>query len=102
MWENLKNNHFFISAQTGEGMKELEDFFLKHVRGSEAGFHLPRRYKHLKEIDQCIQRTLNLSGQPELLSFELKDVLIHTQDLLGEKIDPDVLSEIFQQFCIGK
>ena len=101
-----KENSYFISAQTGEGIENLKPLFLKHLEKGVSAVYLPRHYNHLKQALGHIQKTLKLLEKEtiplELIAFELKGVLRNIQSVLGQEINVDVLDQIFSQFCIGK
>ncbi len=97
---------FFISAQSGEGIEPLLDFFLTCLNRGVEAVCLPRHYDHLKQTQKQIQNTVDLlEREPdsiELIAFELKGALKNIQSILGQDINVDVLNQIFSQFCIGK
>ena len=101
-----KENPYFISAQTGEGIENLKSLFLKYMEKGVSAVYLPRHYDHLKQALEHIQKALELLEKEtvplELIAFELKGFLKNIQSILGQEINVDVLDQIFSQFCIGK
>ncbi len=101
-----KENPYFISAQTGEGLENLKLLFLKQLEKGVEAVCLPRHYDHLKQAQEHIKKTMNLLEKNpvslEFIAFELKGVLKNIQSILGQDINVDVLNQIFSQFCIGK
>lgn len=107
VYEQLKHKQtFYISAQTGENVQDIENFFHEQLKNGETAVYLPRHYRHLLKALYHIERTQKLMNSShehlDLISFELKEVLKHIQNILGENVNVDVIDEIFQQFCIGK
>jgi len=105
-YNKFNEKTFFISARTGEGIEELKKFFLEQVHGEVDALHLPRHLFHLKQADSSLQKLEQFfkekNPQLELISIELRVVLKNIQNLLGEEVNPDILDQIFSQFCIGK
>ena len=96
----------FISAKKGEGLLLFEELFLESFKKGEGAVFLPRHKKLLLEAGSFLNAAEKLAGKPnleaELLAFELKEALKSVQNILGEDVSIDVVSEIFEQFCIGK
>lgn len=64
-----------------------------------------RHYEALTHAQQAIRRvqlglSTNLSG--DLISQDLRECIFHLSDIIGEVTNNEVLSTIFNNFCIGK
>lgn len=99
-----KHKTFFISAIQSEGIETIEEFLVNQMKGGESSIHLERHYELLLQASSYIEKAKNLSclDSSELIAFELREVSKYLQMLLGETVDADVLSKIFEKFCIGK
>ena len=103
----LKNEKvFFASARSGEGVLELKDFFLKKTNSQSHAINSPRHYLNLKQAGERLLAAQKELSEPrprlELAAFEFKEALKDIQSILGQEAGEDVLTKIFQQFCIGK
>ncbi len=99
-----------ISAKTGEGLDLLEaevarrltseyveyrSFFISDIRVTGL---LERATSLIAEI-----RDLVKSGEPpEILAFEIQELIDTLMEITGEITPDDVLNSIFSRFCIGK
>jgi tRNA modification GTPase len=97
--------NLWVSAQTGEGLENLERAILKHLGWGahvEPGF-LPRD-RHISSLRVAQKHMqLALSAQQEELFAEDLRLSQRALDLiLGEFVSDDLLGEIFSRFCIGK
>jgi tRNA modification GTPase len=98
-----------FSAKTGAGLRELEKFLADIVKNE---FTLPLANSFIADIRivQLLESALagmesviELSGeQPEIMAFELQEVLNKLGEITGEISADDVLDSIFSRFCIGK
>ncbi|MCQ2353150.1 MAG: tRNA uridine-5-carboxymethylaminomethyl(34) synthesis GTPase MnmE [Victivallaceae bacterium] len=98
-----------ISAATGEGIESLLDAFAEKVFGSRH-FDVPQvalnsRCAALLEeakgnLDAAIARFQE--GDFELAAEELAFAGRQVGMAVGKTVDPDILDEVFRNFCIGK
>jgi tRNA modification GTPase len=99
-----------ISAQTGEGIKKLQDLVSQKIQqlfASQASlFALNQRqrlllqdfFTHLK----LLHKKFKQQAASEILVFELREMLQNLANLLGRDLQDEVLSNVFSKFCIGK
>ena len=100
-----------ISAQTGEGIKEIEDLVRKtydELGSSHAQEVLLTNQRHvdhlstaLTKIDRCIE--LSRAGvsleEPSLL---LRTALEELGEITGDSVSDTLVDTIFSRFCVGK
>ena len=109
---NLLNHPFVaISAKHGTGIETLEQAIyeaadIATLADSDFIVTNARHYDALTRAQQSIQRVIDglqmqLSG--DLLSEDLRDVLNILSEITGGQITtPEVLGNIFKNFCVGK
>jgi tRNA modification GTPase len=100
-----------VSILKEEGLGELEariEAALLADMGHDAGTVLTinaRQNATLQRAAEAIDRTLELLRNAqglELVSIELRDALHELAEVIGETDNEDVLTRLFQNFCIGK
>jgi tRNA modification GTPase len=98
-----------VSAKEGSGIDALLDLIRDLLVGSTcADDMLLSNARHDALLRQCLDhvrqagRSMAQTGYVELAAAELHDGLHCIDEILGERIDQEVLSRIFSQFCIGK
>lgn len=100
-----------MSAKTQYGLSQLEKILLRaanlpHLDDSSVIVTNIRHYNALTHARTCIQRVINgikqqISG--DILAEDLKLCINDLAEITGTAITPtEVLSNIFQHFCIGK
>ena len=99
-----------VSAKTGSGFKTLEkaigDMISKEFTGFKNSFIADARIisilekagSGVKEIMLLLKR----GELPEIVAFELSELMDILSGITGEVTDDDVLGSIFSRFCIGK
>jgi tRNA modification GTPase len=101
----------FVSAKSGEGLDELErriEAALVGAMKDETETVLTinaRQDAALQRAAAALDRALDvLRGELglELVSIELREALLELADVIGETTNEDVLTRLFQNFCIGK
>ncbi len=99
-----------ISALRGDGIdnlqQELETICINGF--TDETLHLTPNLRQA----ECLRRALDAATEalsllqtgapPEIVSIELQEALRSVSHVTGDSVDPDVLAEIFQTFCIGK
>jgi len=107
---NNTASEIYVSALKMRGISNLKKAILKKLNVEKipnklSGISTPRQY-------ECIRNSLHsldlankiiMSGiQLELICFELENVLININSLLGINTDETVLNSMFDSFCVGK
>jgi len=107
---SLPADAIFISALTGEGIGELEtkiEAVLVADVADETETVLTinaRQNATLQRAAKALERSLEaLRGSGlEIVSIELREVLHDLAEVIGETSNEDILTRLFQNFCIGK
>lgn len=112
--EKLSSGVFYVSAKTGEGIKELKEIILKKLLSDFSlsddkahEFILSKRQTQLlKELNNDLLRiTASIEqGDPiDAVSYLLRQVLLLINIILGkEENNDETIEEVFSRFCIGK
>jgi tRNA modification GTPase len=107
----LPANAIFLSALKGEGLDDLEakiEVALGADVADETETALTinaRQNATLQRAAESLGRALEaLQGELglELVSVELRDALRDLAEVIGETDNEDILTRLFQNFCIGK
>ncbi|MGN1393771.1 MAG: tRNA uridine-5-carboxymethylaminomethyl(34) synthesis GTPase MnmE [Succinivibrionaceae bacterium] len=101
--------HISISAKNNIGIDELRTHLKNSVsyQNTNEGVFSARR-RHLKSLEKILEHLNNAKYSiKETLSFEiaaeeLKYAQNNINDILGEFTPDDLLTEIFNTFCVGK
>jgi tRNA modification GTPase len=101
-----------VSARTGDGLDELERRLERALLGAapEDGVDAEltinaRQNAALRRSDAALaraQQALADGAGLEIVSLELRDTLGELADVIGETTNEEVLTRLFQNFCIGK
>lgn len=99
-----------ISAKTGEGLVELEEALLRasvtdHDPDSELIVTNARHYEALTAGAEALDRAIAglQTGVPtDLVAQDVRESLHHLGLVTGAVTTSDILTSIFQNFCIGK
>ncbi len=96
----------FVSATTGEGLRELTDQLIHEIdaRFANTGAPALTRARHRTQVEDCrehLQRAL-AAVQPELCAEDLRLALRALGRITGHVDVEDLLDVIFREFCIGK
>ncbi|HXZ29295.1 MAG TPA: tRNA uridine-5-carboxymethylaminomethyl(34) synthesis GTPase MnmE [Terriglobales bacterium] len=104
-------NFLPTSALTGEGIPELREEILRHVRGeagaqAESGFLTNARHQalvreSLAALDAATQAARNRIPH-EMILLDLYTALRPLDAITGQTTADDILNRIFSSFCIGK
>ncbi len=99
-----------LSARRGEGLDELKELFLKHVRSLQTGEGdiVVTNARHVEALTKARVALLSakkgvedgISG--ELLATDLRQAQYHLGEITGKITVEDLLGSIFSKFCIGK
>jgi tRNA modification GTPase len=108
---SLPADAIFLNALTGEGLGDLEakiEAALLADVADETETVLTinaRQDATLQRAAQSLDRALEaLRGSTglEMVSIELRDALHDLAEVIGETSNEDILTRLFQNFCIGK
>ncbi|MEW6219938.1 MAG: tRNA uridine-5-carboxymethylaminomethyl(34) synthesis GTPase MnmE [Thermodesulfobacteriota bacterium] len=101
-----------ISAQTGQGLAELEEALFRLATGSttelDPTLMVAPNLRHKAALAGALEAVaaaragLTHGLAPDLLAIDLASALANLADLTGETTPDDILDRIFAQFCIGK
>jgi len=101
-----------VSAKTGLNWRSLEDALAEKVKGStnvsDVSALIPvnqRHFRWLKKAQEALQNfDRGLAGGMEevFLAQDVKEAIRALEAIVGTSPEGDVLSQIFQNFCIGK
>jgi len=108
----LKSGFDFVpvSAKTGEGFKELEDKisgvisseFVDYDNSFIADQRVLDILEKSSEMVTDVEKILSINELPEIVAFELNELIEKISGITGEISPDDVLGSIFSRFCIGK
>ena len=108
---SLPAETIFLSAQSGKGLGDLEariESVLLADMGDESGTVLTINARQnstlqraAESLDRALEALRNSTGL-EIVSIELRDALHDLAEVIGETDNEDILTRLFQNFCIGK
>lgn len=106
----LPSNAIPISCTSGEGLDLLKQALTGIVvrkLPSEGNILLSnaRHHEALVKVQQALKHASEelMEGIPaDLVAVDLRDALYHLGAITGEVTSPDILTNIFSRFCIGK
>lgn len=109
-WQDGKSHSIHTSALYDQGIKELKTLITEMILHSEIALEdkvVPNlRHKLLLEkallFLETVKDGIGQSIPFELISIDLNSALVALSDITGKSVKPDVLDNIFNQFCIGK
>ncbi len=96
----------FVSAKTGEGLKEIETAIRRKIEAMFPANADPplTRARHracLEECALCLRRAL-AADKAELMTEDLRQAMRALGRITGSVSPDDLLDKIFREFCIGK
>ena len=103
-------NFIPVSAKTGAGFKTLELAIEDMISSEFTGFNnsfladarimaiLEKSENNAEEVKTLVKR----GELPEIIAFELGELMHNLSEITGEVTTDDVLGSIFSRFCIGK
>ena len=99
----------FVSALTGEGVKELKEllkFKVCDIEPQDLDFVTNTRQQEcLKKARASMEQALlaaELCELQDLISIDVKSAILSLDELTGELVTDNILENIFEHFCIGK
>lgn len=109
--ESLPKDAIFLSAKTGAGLTDLEkkmeaSLIAGPTDETETVLTInARQDATLQRAAQALDRALEVLRRSvglEMVSIDLRDALHELAEVIGETDNEDVLTRLFQNFCIGK
>lgn len=98
-----------ISAQTGEGIKDLEQAIMGLYPDMDVSGELTmangRQLTHLQQTQSYLElATQSMANQAseEFVSLDLTNAYLELGYVLGEALDESIIDKIFAEFCLGK
>lgn len=107
--KQIDGTHIKVSALKGVGIEALKSEISKKTLGinsQEIEFLTNQRQQEcLKSALDALKTAKNAVEEGELqdlISIDIKQALINLDEITGEVVTEDVLTHIFENFCIGK
>jgi tRNA modification GTPase len=99
-----------VSAVSGEGLEQLKEALVSLAVGELPGeepviLTNVRHVAALRNIDSCLSRAHELAAgnaAAEVVAVELNEATLALGTITGETTPEDVLTRIFERFCVGK
>jgi len=105
------NDFLYLSAKNGDGIDALKSAIYSALTGdapSQVDVSLITK-RQADSMARCHRHALNAasffkenSPEYELISFELREAIKQIDVILGATYPDDILSKIFDEFCVGK
>src|SRR5205085_8086733 len=103
----------FVSAESGQGLRELSAAIAAHLRASKGALTidapLVTRERHRVALEHACNELRAFLGAWEKRSLpavvaavHLRDATRHLEELIGTVDVDDVLDRVFSSFCVGK
>jgi tRNA modification GTPase len=99
----------YLSAKTKENIdslvNKLKDFVVLSTHNEQILISNIRHYEALKQALNALQQAETTFGNalPEdLIAADIRQVLYHLSEVVGEISNEEILGSIFSKFCIGK
>lgn len=109
--QNKLNDPVFISVQENEGIENLKNEIIKLFNSNDLDYvHeliiTNERHKNLlkKSVDYLYDAKKEISlGQPiDIVSIYVKKATKTLGEIIGADVTEDIISKIFEKFCLGK
>lgn len=95
-----------VSARTGEGLEELKELIFEKGYGRESDVCLmeERHYQAAKEAREAVAAAQEgaVFAPAEIYAEDVKRAWTALGTLSGETATEEIISEIFEKFCVGK
>lgn len=106
----IEDDFISISSKTGDGIDELtqrmKEYVTEQLEGEEEVIVTNSRhyYELIQGLEALDRVELGLASGESIvfISQDLREVLTHLGSITGTISTPDLLTSIFQNFCIGK
>lgn len=100
----------FLTAQTSEGLKELEDAILDKVNAKQlnTGDTVVTNLRHhqqlilTKDALHTVIKGIDSGISNDFVAQDIRHALHHLGEITGQITTDDLLENIFSKFCIGK
>jgi tRNA modification GTPase len=102
----------YVSARTGEDIQALLELLgqkVRHITHEESGMGLSLNQRQVaccQAVEECLRQAAvaldNPSTPLDIVTVPLTDALRKLDELLGRDTGEEVLTRVFQQFCVGK
>jgi len=105
------NPYIEVSTATGHGLADLEACLRQHLPGvaaeeeSSGEMSRVRQAESLRKAVESTERafaTFSSGESGDLVMVDLRDALMHVGEIIGERLDEQILDRIFSTFCLGK
>lgn len=103
---------FYISAQTGEGLEAVLEAIREKIRlltYEDTGLTLALNQRQIaccEAVSDCMRQAQDVLSNPalpiDLVTVPLTDGLRKLDELMGRDTSEEVLSNVFNRFCVGK
>lgn len=110
--QKLRSDWVYISARTGEGMGTIYDALrqkIHRISPEDTGLTLALNQRQIhccQAVEECLQQASDALQQPhiplDVVTVPLTDALRKLDELMGRDTTEEVLTNVFQQFCVGK
>jgi len=99
--------HFRVSARSGEGIPQAEEFVNDLFRVQRAAgspiLSNGRQFQCLCRIRTALQRAFdNRALTPDVIVSDLEEAIATVGEITGETVSERIVHEIFSRFCVGK
>lgn len=109
-----KDFDILISAKEGTNIEKLKSLVVEKIKllsqstnhNSQTSFYVNQRQKEL--LLQCsnsinfAQEIIRKNDPEDLIADELKKAISKLDEVSGQKVNDDVIANVFTKFCIGK
>lgn len=110
--QRLRPDWVYISARTGEGMDAIYQALrqkMHRISPEETGLTLALNQRQIiccQAVEECLLQADEALSQPhiplDVVTVPLTDALRKLDELMGRDTTEEVLTNVFQQFCVGK
>lgn len=97
-----------VSAKTGAGLEELKGLIAEKTVGEltldKAYIIEERHYSALLRAEQSLNSAIENVGifTPDILAIDIKDAWDSLGEITGETANEQIISTVFEKFCVGK
>lgn len=107
---DITENKIFISAKYDRGIENLEnkivELILKNKTDTSLDININNRHKEiLLRTIESLEKSMNTikNNLPiDFLTIDIKSAIVSMGEITGEDVTEEVITEIFNNFCVGK